>query len=75
MKAKIIEILREYSRKKAGYIPLEDREELAEEIIGAVATSFTVCSTHTNNTSTKIVKEVEFEDETTVGEIMKGVYY
>ena len=33
MKNKILEILNEYSRKKAGYIPFEDREELAEEII------------------------------------------
>ena len=29
---KILEILDEYSKRKAGYIPLDDREELADEI-------------------------------------------
>ena len=38
MKDKILKILKEYSRKKAGYIPLEDREELAESIVEAVTT-------------------------------------
>ncbi len=32
MKEKLLKIFDEYSRKKAGYIPLDDREELAEKV-------------------------------------------
>jgi hypothetical protein len=33
MKAQLAEILNDYSRRKAGYIPLADREELIEKIM------------------------------------------
>ena len=32
MRDKLFEIFREYSHKKAGYIPIEDRQELVDEI-------------------------------------------
>ena len=36
IKRRILEVFDTYSRIKAGYIPLEDRDELAEEICHAV---------------------------------------
>lgn len=33
MKEKLLEILNEYSKHKAGYIPLNDREELVDKIL------------------------------------------
>ena len=33
MKEKLLKIFDEYSREKAGYIPLDDREELVEKIL------------------------------------------
>jgi len=35
MKKLLLDILHEYSRKKAGYIPLSEREELVDKIIDA----------------------------------------